>query len=44
VPRGGSDAVNPAWRRALAHVGKCHFISIPLTCGPSEKEVRLTRG
>jgi len=24
VPRGGSDAVNPAWRKALAHVGKSH--------------------
>lgn len=22
VPRGGSDAVNPAWRKALVHAGK----------------------
>ena len=23
MPRGGSDAVNPAWRKAVVHVSKC---------------------
>jgi hypothetical protein len=28
VPRGGSNAVNPAWRKALVHSGKASFISL----------------
>lgn len=27
VPRGGSDAVNPAWRKALVHSSKSPFLS-----------------
>ena len=25
VPRGGSDAVNPAWRKAVVHAGSCNL-------------------
>jgi hypothetical protein len=25
-PRGGSDAVNPAWRKTLIHAGKSHWV------------------
>ncbi len=31
VPRGGGDAVNPAWRRALVHTGKCN-VKFLLSC------------
>jgi hypothetical protein len=30
VPRGGSDAVNPAWRKALIHMSK--YICLLLFC------------
>ena len=29
VPRGGSDAVNPAWRKALVHCGSCPAHQFP---------------
>jgi hypothetical protein len=29
VPRGGSDAVNPAWRKALVHSGTSSLVSLP---------------
>lgn len=29
VPRGGSNAVNPAWRKAIVHAGSCNVSPFP---------------
>lgn len=34
VPRGGSDAVNPAWRKALVHASRSPFHSPPVLLLP----------